>query len=80
MNDNLQIVVCAFMPNASGPMSNYRTCSSDYRLHAAGNVLQLFKKQRSNTFVFVTRPPAASGDDIITSIDLQGISRQVQQV
>jgi len=80
MNDNLRIVVCSFMPTASGPMSTYRPCSTDYRLHVADNVFQLFEKQRSNSFVFMTRPPAASGADVITSIALQKISAPVQRV
>ena len=80
MNDNLRIVVCSFMPTASGPMSTYRPCSTDYRLHIADNIFQLFEKQRSNSFVFMTRPPAASGADVITSIALQKISVPVQRV
>jgi hypothetical protein len=79
-NDNLSIVVCSFMPNASGPMSTYRPCSTDYRLFVGDNLLQLFEKQRSNSFVFMARPPAASGADVITSIALQKISAPVQRV
>ena len=80
MNNNLQIVVCSFMPSASGPMSTYRPCSTDYRIHVADNIFQLFEKLRSNSFVFMTRPPAASGSDVITSIALQKISVPVQRV
>ena len=80
VNDNLQISVCSFMPGASGPMSTYRTCSTDYRLYVGDNLVQLFEKQRSNTFVFISRPPAASGADVITSIALQKISATVQRV
>jgi len=80
VNDNLRIVICSFMPSASGPMSTYRNCSTDYRLHVADNILQLFEKLRSNSFVFMTRPPAASGSDVITSIALQKISAAVQRV
>ena len=80
VSDNLHIVVCSFMPGASGPMSTYRTCSTDYRLYVGDNLVQLFEKQRTNTFVFITRPPAASGADVITSIALQKISATVQKV
>ena len=78
--DKLRIVVCSFMPSASDPMSTYRSCSTDYRLYIGDNILQLFEKQRSNSFVFMTRPPAASGADVITSIALQKISAPVQRV
>ena len=61
-------------------MSTYRHCSTDYRLYVRDNILQLFEKQRSNSFVFMTRPPAASGADVITSIALQKISVPVQRV
>jgi len=80
VNKDLRIVICSFMPGASGPMSTYRHCSTDYRLHVADNILQLFEKQRSNSFVFMTRPPRASGSDVITSIALQKISAAVQRV
>lgn len=80
MNDNLRVVVCSFMPTASGPMSTYRPCSTNYMLYVADNLFQLFDKQRSNTFVFMSRPPAASEADVITSIALQKISVPVQRV
>ena len=61
-------------------MSTYHTCSIDYRLYIGDNVVQLFEKQKGNTFVFMNRPPAASGADVITSIALQKISASVQKV
>ena len=61
-------------------MSTYRPCSVDYRLYIGDNIVQLFEKQRSNTFVFINRPPAASGADVIMSIALQKISVPVQRV
>ena len=42
--------------------------------------MQLFDKQRQDSFIFLTRPPAASGTDIVTSIALDKISRRVQHV
>ena len=80
MNDNRRIVVCSFMPNTSGPMSTYRPCSTNYMLYVGNNAVQLFAKQRGDTFVFINRPPEASGDDVITSIALQKISVPVQRV
>lgn len=79
-SDDLRIVVCSFMPSASGPMSTYRPCSTDYRLYVGDNIFQLFEKQRSNSFVFMTRPPTASGADVVTSIALQKISNLVRTV
>lgn len=42
--------------------------------------MQLFNRQRANSFVFVARPPVESGADIVTSVALQNISRSVQLV
>ena len=74
------VVVCSFMPKASGLMSTYWQGTGGYRLYCGENVLQLFDKQRANSFIFMTRPPAASGVDIVTSIALNKISQRVQQV
>lgn len=80
VSENLRIVVCSFMPGATGPMSTYRPCSIDYKLRVGDNLLQLFEKDISNSFVFMTRPPAASGADVIMSVALQKISVPVQRV
>ena len=74
------VVVCSFMPKASGLMSAYWQGTRGYRLYCGENVLQLFDKQRGNSFIFITRPPPASGVDIVTSIALNKISQRVQQV
>ena len=74
------VVVCSFMPKASELMSTYWQGTPGYRLYCGDNVMQLFDKQRQNSFVFMTRPPAASGADIVTSIALNKISHRVQQV
>ena len=74
------VVVCSFMPKASELMSTYWQGTPGYRLYCGDNVMQLFDKQRQNSFVFMIRPPAASGTDIVTSIALNKISHRVQQV
>ncbi|KAI0333202.1 RdRP-domain-containing protein [Cubamyces sp. BRFM 1775] len=76
---NQNVVVCSFMPKASGLMSTYWQGTRGYRLYCGDSVMQLFDKQRANSFIFVTRPPPRSGVDIITSIALNKISQRVQQ-
>ncbi|OBZ65910.1 ATP-dependent helicase upf1 [Grifola frondosa] len=73
------VVVCSFMPRSSGMMSTYWQGTKGYKLHCGENVMQLFNKQRGDSFIFVTRPPAKSGIDIVTSIALNKISGRVQQ-
>ncbi|KAI0712794.1 RNA dependent RNA polymerase-domain-containing protein [Cerioporus squamosus] len=73
------VVVCSFMPKASSLMSTYWQGTRGYRLYCGDNVLQLFDKQRANSFIFMTRPPAASGADLVTSIALNKISQRVQK-
>ncbi|EGO30084.1 RNA-directed RNA polymerase [Serpula lacrymans var. lacrymans S7.9] len=77
VDDN--VVVCSFMPSASSVMSTYRPCTTGYRLHCSDNNLQLYNKNRSDTFVFLTQPPLQSGQGVIASIALQKISQRVQK-
>ncbi|KAH9925902.1 P-loop containing nucleoside triphosphate hydrolase protein [Epithele typhae] len=74
------VVVCSFMPKASGVMSTYWLGTKGYKLYCGEDTLQLFDQQRGNSFIFMTRPPAVSGHDIVTSIALQKISQRVQQL
>ncbi|KAH9888525.1 RNA dependent RNA polymerase-domain-containing protein [Cubamyces lactineus] len=76
---NQNVVVCSFMPKASGLMSTYWQGTRGYQLYCGDSVMQLFDKQRANSFIFVTRPPPRSGVDIVTSIALNKISQRVQQ-
>lgn len=78
VNDN--VVVCSFLPHGSAMFSTYRPCTSGYRLYCGDSNLQLYDKTRGNSFVFLTRPPAASGAEIAASIALQKISARVQKV
>ena len=68
------------MPQSSTTYHSYKRCTPGYKLYCGENVLQLFDKKRANSFVFMTRPPAESGADIVTSIALQKISGHVLQV
>jgi hypothetical protein len=74
------VVVCPFMHHTSSTVSNYKPCAKGYRLHCSDNNFQLYNKHRRDTFVFVTRPPPASGAEVATSIALQKISASVQRV
>jgi hypothetical protein len=78
VDDN--VVVCSFMPQASGMMSTYRPCTKGYRLHCSNGKLELYEKVRQNTFIYINRPVAQSGAEVSTSIALQKISPRVQQV
>ncbi|KAF9237759.1 RNA dependent RNA polymerase-domain-containing protein [Melanogaster broomeanus] len=73
------VVVCSFMPQASGTLSVYRPCTVGYRLHCSDGNFQLYNKSRGDTFIFIARPPRETGQDVIASIALQKISGRVQQ-
>ncbi|KAI0782921.1 RNA-directed RNA polymerase [Abortiporus biennis] len=75
VNDN--VLVCSFMPYSSTSTSSYKRSTKGYKLHCSENTFQLYNHQRGDTFIFITRPPAKSGVDIITSIALQKISAHV---
>ncbi|KAF9022945.1 RNA-directed RNA polymerase [Hymenopellis radicata] len=73
------VVVCAFLPQSTSSFSTYRPCSVGYRLYCSSSILQLYNKQRSDSFVFITVPPSASGADVAISVALQKISNKVRQ-
>ncbi|KAG6331888.1 hypothetical protein ID866_7202 [Astraeus odoratus] len=77
VSDN--VVVCSFMPHASGSMAGYRPCTIGYKLHCDDRTLQLYNKNKRDTFVFISRPLKETGQDVITSIALQKISSRVQK-
>jgi regulator of nonsense transcripts 1 len=68
------------MDKTSSNFSSYRPCTSGYRLHCSDTNFQLYDKDRANTFIFMTRPPAASGAELAVSIAVQKISARVQRV
>jgi regulator of nonsense transcripts 1 len=74
------IVVCPFMKHSSFNSPNFRPCRKGYKLHMGDNNFQLYNRNIADTFVFITRPVAASGADVATSIALQKISQAVQKV
>ncbi|KAK0452148.1 AAA domain-containing protein [Desarmillaria tabescens] len=76
---NENVVVCSFLPHTSGNFSSYRPCTSGYRLYCSSTNLQLYNKHRADSFVFLTRPPKASGAEVAMSVALQKISNKVRQ-
>ncbi|KAI6025546.1 RNA dependent RNA polymerase-domain-containing protein [Pisolithus marmoratus] len=77
VSDN--VVVCSFMPNAPSSMAGYRQCTTGYRLHCSDGTFQLYNKAKGDTFVFLSRPPRETQQDVIASIALQKISQRVQK-
>ncbi|TCD62010.1 hypothetical protein EIP91_007628 [Steccherinum ochraceum] len=80
IDDN--VMVCSFMPQAATPLTTYKRGTKGYKLYCGDNALQLYNKQRSDTVIFMTRPPQRSDSceaDIITSVALQKISGHVRQ-
>jgi hypothetical protein len=61
-------------------MSTYRPCTTGYRLHCSDGKLELYNKNRSDTFVYISRPVATSGAEVSASIALQKISPRIQKV
>lgn len=61
-------------------MASYRPCTVGYRLHCDDRTFQLYNKNKVDTFIFITRPPRETQQDLITSIALQKISSRVQKV
>ncbi|KAF4607757.1 hypothetical protein EYR40_000092 [Pleurotus pulmonarius] len=76
---NENVVVCSFLPHGTSNMSTYRPCQPGYRLHCSDGNLQLYRHNRAGTFIFMAKPPAASGAEIIVSIALDRISTPVQR-
>jgi len=74
------VVVCAFMSHSSLNLSTFNRCTKGYRLHFSDGAFQLYNKHKGDTFVFISRPAAASGEEVATSIALQKISQRVQKV
>ncbi|KAF5370335.1 hypothetical protein D9758_006999 [Tetrapyrgos nigripes] len=73
------VVLCSFLSHTSATFSTYYQCTKDYRLHCSDVNLQLYDKNRGNTFVFLTTPPKASGAEVVASIALQKFSTRVQR-
>ncbi|KAK0493854.1 RNA-directed RNA polymerase [Armillaria luteobubalina] len=76
---NENVVVCSFLPHTSGKFSSYRPCTPGYRLYCSPTNFQLYNKHRADSFVFLTRPPKASGAEVAISVALQKISNKVRQ-
>jgi hypothetical protein len=76
----MNVVVCPFMSHSPLTLATYKPCTEGYRLHCGSGTFQLYNKNRSDTFVFINRPPAMSDAKVTTSIALQKISQRVQKV
>ncbi|KAG7440660.1 RNA-directed RNA polymerase [Guyanagaster necrorhizus] len=76
---NENVVVCSFLPHTSGKFSSYRPCTAGYRLYCSPTNFQLYNKHRADSFVFLTRPPKASGAEVSMSVALQKLSNKVRQ-
>lgn len=74
------VVVAAFMRETATHLPTYKSCVEGFRLYCGHGMMQLFNRQRNNTFIFVTRPPEKSQEEIVTSIALQQISGSVRRV
>lgn len=61
-------------------MSTYRRGVKGYKLYCNDNMMQLFIRQRGDTFIFLNRPPEESGADIVTSWALQKLSGHARRV
>ncbi|KAF9261342.1 RNA-directed RNA polymerase [Marasmius fiardii PR-910] len=72
------VVVCSFLPQTSDTFSTLRPCTVDYRLRCGDGVFQLYDKVMNNSFVFLVKPPKASGAEVAASIALQKFSRKLQ--
>ena len=74
VNDN--VVVCSFLPESSSTVATQRPCSAGYRLHLSDSRMELYNRQRSDTFIFINRQ---LGTEVVVSIALQKISATVQR-
>ncbi|KIK00426.1 hypothetical protein K443DRAFT_611821 [Laccaria amethystina LaAM-08-1] len=74
VNDN--VVVCSFLPESSSTIATQRPCSAGYRLHLSDSKMELYNRQRSDTFIFINRQ---LGTEVVVSIALQKISSTVQR-
>jgi len=73
---NNNVVVCSFLPESSSTIATQRPCSAGYRLHLSDSKLELYNRQRSDTFIFINRQ---LGTEVVVSIALQKISSTVQR-
>ncbi|KAI0318242.1 RNA dependent RNA polymerase-domain-containing protein [Amylostereum chailletii] len=78
--DGEHVVVASFMrESALEAIPTFKSCTEGFRLYCGDGNIQLFNKERGNTFIHVRKPPINSGEDFITSIALQQISQRIQK-
>jgi regulator of nonsense transcripts 1 len=78
VNDN--VVVVSFLSRSSITTPTNRPCTKGFRLHCSFSKLELYNKQRSDTFIYIQRSAVGLQSDVVTSIALQKISATVQRV
>lgn len=74
------LVVCSFLPHSTSEFSSYKPSPKGYRLHCGPGRLQLYDRHIANSFIYIGIQPRASGPEVVTSVALQKISKQVQLV
>jgi hypothetical protein len=80
--DGERLVVASFMKeSALEAASTFKYLPNDgFKIYIGEGNIQIFNKQRANSFIHVRKPPVNSNEDFITSIALQQISQRVQKV
>ena len=74
------VVVVSFLSH-SALVPPRVVCPKGYKLHCGWSKMELYNRQRGDTFVFINRsPPNMQRSDIITSIAVGKISKDVQRV
>ncbi|KAJ3928984.1 MAG: RNA-directed RNA polymerase [Lentinula lateritia] len=78
--DGEHVVVATFMRElALEATPTFTSCTTGFQLYCGEGNIQLFNKNRANTFIHIRKPPANSDEAFITSIALQQISSRVQK-
>ncbi|KIY70984.1 RdRP-domain-containing protein [Cylindrobasidium torrendii FP15055 ss-10] len=72
------LVVCSFLPHSTSEFSSYKQSPKGFRLHCGPGRLQLYDRHIANSFIYIGIQPRASGAEVVTSVALQKISKQVQ--
>lgn len=77
---NNNVVVVSFLSQSSITTPTNCPCTRGYRLHCSFSRMELYNKQRSDTFIFIQRSPVGLQSEVVASIALQKISGTVQRV
>ena len=77
---NNNVVVVTFLSQSSITMPTNTPCPKGYRLHCSFSKMELYNKQRGNTFIFIQRSPLGLQSEVVASIALEKISGNVRKV